>query len=157
MENLAPNELQFWQEYLASVAEPERLAGAQVSASMARDERNADALLQLYLEGKKSAGSGLVKDYETAGDPLPTEGCFWIILDSLKRPRCIVKTIRVEMHTFDAVPEKVAIAEGEGDLSLAFWREAHMQFFEPYLKDLGITNLGSEKIVTEFFEVVFKK
>ena len=49
-----------------------------------------------------------------------------------------------------------AIAEGEGDLSLKYWRMAHLEFFKPFLKGLGINDINKEKVVTEFFEVVYK-
>ena len=63
----------------------------------------------------------------------------------------------VEIHSFDSVPERVAIAEGEGDLSLSYWREAHASFFAPYLAELGISELGQAEIVTEFFEVLYQE
>lgn len=72
-------------------------------------------------------------------------------------PGCILKTVRVEVCQFDKVREHVAVAEGEGDLSLKYWRDAHREFFAPYLEHLGITDLDKENIVTEFFELVFKK
>ena len=153
MGKLGAVETEFWNRYLAVAGDP-ALARAQVSASMPGDERNADELLSLYLAGKKSAGSGLVRDYEQAGDPLPRAGTYWILLDSKGVPRCIAKTVRVELHRFRDVPEYVARAEGEGDLSLAYWRKAHAEFFGTYLAKLGITDLENEMVVTEFFELV---
>jgi uncharacterized protein YhfF len=152
---LRPTELAFWEEYASTTRDPEGLAHADVRASVAGDERNADALLRLYLDGKKSAGSSLKRAFAAGGEPLPKVGEFWMILDSRQRPRCIVKTVRVETHRFRDVPEAVAIAEGEGDLSLAFWRKEHIDFFAPYLKQLGINDLENEEIITEFFEVVY--
>ena len=54
------------------------------------------------------------------------------------------------------MPEEVAIAEGEGDLSLDYWRKAHIEFFTPYLKSWGVTELDKETLITEFFEIVYK-
>jgi 5-formyltetrahydrofolate cyclo-ligase len=96
----------------------------RITAAMPGNEAIADELVELYLAGKKTAGSGLVKDYETAGDPLPKVGDQWTILDSRRRPRATAKTVRVEIHRFRDVPVEIAIAEGEGDLSLDYWREA---------------------------------
>ena len=73
-----------------------------------------------------------------------------------KTPRCIVKTIRVELHIFADVTEEIAIAEGEGDLSLSYWREAHTSFFKQYLNEWSISDLNKELVVTEFYELVFK-
>jgi uncharacterized protein YhfF len=151
---LNERELAYWKSYLKAL--PEKPLNRFVEAGIPGDDKIADQLLALYLSGKKSAGSSLVKDFEIAGDPLPEVGNFWIILDSNKEPRCIVKTVRVEIYQFDQVPEEVAIAEGEGDLSLEYWREAHIDFFTPFLESWGITDLDREKLITEFYELVHR-
>ncbi len=147
-------ESEYWKRSLGSLSV--KPIDPHVEASIAGNNEIADSLLELYLEGKKTAGSSLVKDFESAGDELPKVGDYWIILDSGKDPRCIVKTVRVEIYRFDRVPEEVAVAEGEGDLSLGYWRKAHRDFFTPFLKGWGIIDLDKERVVTEFFEVVFK-
>lgn len=124
---------------------------------MPGNKQIADSLVSLYLSGKKSAGSGLVKDYEIEGDPLPQIGNFWIILNSNEEPVCIVKTVRIEIQKFENVSPEIAKAEGEGDLSLAYWREAHRAFFVPLLPRLGIEDLNSALVVTEFFEIVYRE
>jgi len=65
-----------------------------------------------------------------------------------------VKTVRVEFCQFDQVSGKVAIAEG--DLSLDFWRKAHIKFFTPYFNKWNITDINREKVVTEFYELVYR-
>lgn len=122
-----------------------------VSASMPGDKFLADALVAQYLNGTKTAGSGLVRSYEVAGEPLPKVGNYWIILDSHEQPRCIGKTIRVEINTFVTVREEIALAEGDG--SLENWRKAHREFFGSFLAELGIDDLDQALVVTEFFEV----
>jgi len=152
--NLKSKELEFWNAYLQTLSEKPR--EIIVEASIAGNVAIANQLLELYLSGKKTAGSSLVKDYELSGDPLPRIGNFWIILNQSSEPKCIVRTVKIEIHEFDKVPESVAIAEGEGDLSLTYWRKAHAEFFGPYLEQFGIVDLSKEKVITEFFEVVFK-
>jgi 5-formyltetrahydrofolate cyclo-ligase len=147
-------QVKYWEDFCKSIGI--QADQAYVEASVAGNETNAEELLLLYLQGKKTAGSGLVRDYEMAGDDLPKLGNYWIILDSKEKPRCIVKTIKVVTHAFKDVPEEVAKAEGEGDLSIDFWRKAHRDFFSQYLTDLGIENLDEAKVVTEFYQVVFK-
>lgn len=147
-------ELEFWNKYLSTLDEkPKNLS---VRANMAGNSELANKLLNLYLIGHKTAGSGLVKDYENCNEQLPKVGEFWIILDSNSNPKCIVKTIKVEINTFEQVPVSIAIAEGEGDLSLDYWRKVHKVYFSPFLRDLGIDNIETAKIVTEHFEVVYK-
>ena len=116
----------------------------------------ADGLVQLYLVGHKIAGSSLLADFVAAGDQLPSIGKFWIVLDSTGEARCIVRTDRVDQTKFKDVGMEVAIAEGEGDLSLAYWRKAHAEFFQPFLQSWGVNDLEEAIVVTEFFRVVYK-
>ena len=146
----------FWDAYVESLKPAARPVRPVVSASMAGDERLADTLLQLYLDGTKHAGSGLVVEYTQTGEALPCVGDYWIVLDAKQTPRCIVRTTRVVGHAFRDVPEEIAIAEGEGDLSLAYWRQVHREFYAPYLECLGIDDLEQALVVTELFEVVYR-
>lgn len=142
---------EYWLNYCREKSVDEN---TYVEASIAGNDEIADALLQLYLQRKKTAGSGLVKDYKQSGDPLPEIGNHWIILDTKQNPRCIVKTTAIEFHLFKNVPLRIAVAEGEGDLSLEYWRKGHREFFSA-LTYLNIENLDDEEIVTEFFELVW--
>jgi 5-formyltetrahydrofolate cyclo-ligase len=110
----------------------------------------------LYLSGKKTAGSSILEDFQFCGDPLPNSGDHWIVLDSKKIPKCILKVVKVVQNKFLDVPLEIAIAEGEGDLSLKFWRETHIDFFNPYIEHWGLNNVEDSTIVTEFYEVVYK-
>ena len=146
--------LDFWDQYIETLTEKPISPNIEVGISGNIDI--ADELLCLYLSGKKTAGSSLVKDYELAGDPLPKIGDYWIILNSLDEPKCIVKTVRVEHFKFSDVPEEVAVCEGEGDLSVEYWKKAHVDFFTPFLEAWGVSDLGEETVVTEFYEIVYK-
>jgi uncharacterized protein YhfF len=127
-----------------------------ISAACPGSPQIADRLLDLYLAGTKTAGSGLVEDYLTARDPLPKVGDHWIFLDSGGRPRCILRTSRVEMRVFRDVPERIAVAEGEGDLSLAYWKRAPAEHYRPHLSEWGIDDIEAATVVTEFFTLVHR-
>lgn len=154
MKYLNERERRYWERYLRSLPHPP--ASESVEAGMAGNEGLADELLGLYLQGKKSAGSSLLEDYLTAGDPVPAPGRHWIVLDSRGEPGCILRTVKVTRHKFKHVPPEVAIAEGEGDLSLAYWRKAHEEFFRPFLKNWGVQDIEEATVVTEFFQLVFR-
>ncbi|MBD5829825.1 ASCH domain-containing protein [Janibacter melonis] len=152
---LTPAQEQFWQEYLASLDPEDRPKGGVMAASPGSPDIT-DELIDLYLQGKKTAGSGTVENYTTAGDPLPQPGDHWIALDATGRPRCILRTERVEIHSFLDVPDDVARAEGEGDLSLAYWRQAHGSHYLPCLADWGLRRIEDATVVTEFFTLVHR-
>lgn len=149
--------LKFWEEYNQKLDSP--VKDVEIIEGPAGTYEITDELLALYINGKKTAGSSLLKDYEVTGDALPVpEKLYWIVLDSNKAPRVLLKTVRVERCVFKDIPESVAIAEGEGDLSLEYWRRVHIEFFTPFLQGWGVKDLEEEIVITEYFEVVhFKK
>lgn len=89
----------------------------------------ADELLDLVLDGSKTATSSALWDYEAEGEDLPTVGTLGIVLDSSGTPRALVVTTDVRTVAFDEVDEEHAYDEGEGDRSLAYWRRVHEDFF----------------------------
>jgi uncharacterized protein YhfF len=148
-------EHEFLQEYFATLDPEDVPEEVTVRAGKAGNAALAEELLELYLTKKKWAASGLAQDYILAGDPLPSVEDYWIVLDTQEVPRCILRTSAVEMHLFKDVPANIAEAEGEGDLSLEYWRKAHRDFFTPYLEGLGIEDLETAQVITEFFELVY--
>lgn len=89
----------------------------------------ADELLGLVLSGAKTATAEALWDYEAAGEELPTQGALGIVTDGRGVPRALVITTEVEIVPFDEVSAEHAYLEGEGDRSLATWREVHQQLF----------------------------
>jgi uncharacterized protein YhfF len=153
MKMLTSLESLYWQSYLRTAPEA---AGFLVEAKMAGSPGIADVLLGLFLSGRKTAGSSLVEDYLSAGDPLPSVGRHWIVLDARGTPSCILRTERVERQKFRDIPDRVAIAEGEGDLSLEHWRKIHSEFFKPFLHGWGLKHIEQATVLTEFFRFVHR-
>lgn len=86
----------------------------------------ADDLLNLILAGRKRATCwSAVADAEGA-----KVGARWVVEDGKGRPRAILETVEIRQQRFDEVDEDFAAAEGEGDLSLVYWRNAHQGYFE---------------------------
>ncbi len=116
---------------------------------------HADSLLALVLDGTKTGTASSLWDYESAGDPLPRVGEFSIILDGSGQPQAVIETTRIEIVPFDRVTEAHARSEGEGDLSLAAWREIH----EWYWRRHSENPRGFEPdmpVVCEGFRVVYR-
>ena len=155
MKPLNEKEKLYWNAYLKTDP-PGRPLVPRITASYAGNRRTTDSLLQLYLSGKKIAGSSLVQDFISSGESLPQVGDFWILLDSNSMPRCILKTERSEMHKFKDVTVEIAVAEGEGDLSIDFWKKTHKKFYDPFLKTWGVTDIEDAAVVTEFFKLVHR-
>ena len=85
----------------------------------------ADALLELVLNGAKTATCS------TEDEPnISRPGERWIVLDGKGDPKCVIETVEVTFRRYSEMDAKFAFDEGEGDRSLAYWREAHRRYFE---------------------------
>ena len=112
----------------------------------------ADELLGLVLDGTKTATASSLWDYEAEGEELPRAGALGIVLDGSGLPRALVETTAVEVRPFDEVDAEHARLEGEGDRSLAHWREVHRRFFtEHHSHDRGFST--TMPVVLERFAV----
>jgi uncharacterized protein YhfF len=84
----------------------------------------ADELLELVLEGVKTATCSTEDEPNTS-----TPGERWIVRDGRGTPRCVIETLEVSYRRYSEVDAAFAHDEGEGDRSLAFWRDAHRRYF----------------------------
>jgi uncharacterized protein YhfF len=117
----------------------------------------ADELAALVLEGKKTATSSNYILYEAENEPLPYAGLHNIILDGKGKAVAIVETTSVEVMPFDEVTEEHAYMEGEGDRSLAYWRDVHETFFKKELDAMNREFHDKIPVVCEKFKVVYKR
>lgn len=156
MRCLSDVQLSFWQAYLETLSPESRPADPFVEASFAGTRASTDELLDAYLKGRKTAGSSIKEDFLAAGDPLPRVGNFWILLNSRDEPGCLLRTERIVVHKFYDVPPEIALAEGEGDLSLDHWRRVHQAAYEPHLPEWGLASIADATVITEYFALLFK-
>ena len=88
-------------------------------------------------------------------ESLPQEGTFDIILDSQNQAVCIIEITKVSVQPFNQVSAQHAFKEGEGDKSLAYWRQVHEDCFAEWLKEAGLTFTPESKVVLEEFRKVY--
>ena len=116
---------------------------------------DADLLADLVLKGEKTATASAYDLYEVDNEPLPREGTFDIILDSQNQAVCIVEITKVSVQPFNQVSAQHAFKEGEGDKSLAYWRQVHEACFAEWLREAGLTFTPNSKVVLEEFRKVY--
>ncbi len=109
----------------------------------------ADELLNLVLNGIKTATCSALQEYEAEGKPLPKIGDQSIVLDSQGKSRCVIEVVSVKLKRFCDVDADFAYKEGEGDKSLQYWQQEHKAFFERW--DMFDPEM---KLVCEEFKVV---
>jgi uncharacterized protein YhfF len=146
----------YWQSFLRSIPEGITYAPQTFQAwGFGNNPEMADSLGQLVREGIKTATASLVWAYETGDDPYPKVGDFSIILDGVGQPMCIIKTTQLYVRPFDEVDEEHAYLEGEGDRSLAFWREVHWAFFSRECVEIGREPGEQMPVLCERFRLVY--
>lgn len=115
---------------------------------------HADALLELVLAGTKTGTASSLWDYEASGDPVPAVGDFSIILDGAGAPRAVLETTRIEIVPFCEVTAEHAHSEGEGDRTLADWRDTHERYWRRYSEnERGFAR--DMPVICERFRLVF--
>ena len=117
----------------------------------------ADLLADLVAAGKKTATASAYPLYEVDHLPLPAPEAYSVVLDAEDNAVCIIQTRKVTVVAFNEVTAEHAYKEGEGDRSLAFWRETHERFFKDCMHEVGLQFSPDMKVVCEEFVVVYKR
>jgi uncharacterized protein YhfF len=127
---MQPRVLQFWRDYLDSLPSSQQRPETPAEAFAFGDSKElADGLAALVLEGIKTATCSALWTYEEDQKPIPQKGELSIVIDGAGIPVAVIETIEVFLAPFNEVTERFAWEEGEGDRSLAYWRQAHRNFF----------------------------
>ena len=114
-----------------------------------------DKLVELVLQGIKTATCSAYDLYQIENESLPKIGEYSIILNSSGEAECIIKTIKVYVTEFKNVSKDHAFKEGEGDRTLKYWRMVHKNFLTNELASVNKVFTENIKVVCEEFEVVF--
>ena len=114
----------------------------------------ADALVELVLTGAKTATSSALWEWEAENEEPPLPGDLAIVCDGAGTPRALVRTVTAEVVAFDQVPAGHAAAEGEGDLSLSWWRDAHEKYFTTSLAPHDRAFAADMPVLLETFTVL---
>jgi uncharacterized protein YhfF len=116
----------------------------------------ADELAALVLAGKKRATTSLPMEYTSLDEPLPKPGDLSIVLRGDGTPVAIIETTEVTALPFESVTAEFAVIEGEGDSSLAYWREAHRDYFNAVCARLGGHFDVDTLVLYQVFQVLWK-
>ncbi|PAB57424.1 RNA-binding protein [Anaeromicrobium sediminis] len=148
---------EMWKLYLKSIGEQiKNTDKSYTSWYFCDNEKSANDLAKLVKDKVKRATAGLYYWYEVENEPLPKEGDLSIITNWDGIAQCIIQAKKVMLVPFNQVTEEFAKTEGEGDKSLKYWRDVHIDFFTRELKDQGKVFSEDMLVVCEEFEVVYK-
>lgn len=116
----------------------------------------ADELCALVVAGTKTATADLVWTVEFEGRTIPKSGDISIILDGRAQAVCIIQTTAVTIRPYNEVPPEFAYDEGEGDRSLAYWRDAHWRYFSRRCAEMGRQPTLTMPVVCEHFRLLYR-
>ncbi|MEU5964273.1 ASCH domain-containing protein [Micromonospora parva] len=118
-----------------------------------------DKLVGAILSGAKTSTTGLLIGYQRANESLPTVGQLSAVVDSAGRRVAAIELTDVRVIRLADVDLAHALAEGEGDESVAQWRAGHETFWhsDAVRAELGEPDFTVDDdtlVVTERFRLV---
>lgn len=145
----------YWQAFLATLPPEQRPARYQ-AWGFGDSPQMADELGALVAAGTKKATAGLFWEQEAdPDDDPPLIGGYSIILNGKDEPLCIVQTMELRLRVFNEVEAAFAYDEGEGDRSLAYWRDVHWRFFSRRCAQIGRAPSETMPVICERFRLVY--
>jgi len=121
------------------------------SAEMARE------LAELVMAGKKTATASLAKTNEIEPENAPVDDGYSVVTAFDGEPLCVIQTTEIRHTPFDEVCAEFAADEGEGDLSLKYWRRVHRDYFEKESARLGFEFDEDSVVCCERFRLSFQR
>ena len=147
----------YWQTFLSTLPpDSPHHSKPYVAEGWGDGPEMADELGTLIAQGMKTGTCSSVWEWEAEGNPIPGVGLITIVLDGRGEPLCIVETVEVTIRKYNQVDADFARAEGEGDQSLEYWREAHKKFFSRSLAKIGMEFSEDMPLVCERFRMIYK-
>lgn len=146
-----------WDAFLSSMEVAVNGINKYEAYRFGNDEESANQLAALVLAGKKRGTSSLYDLYEIEDEKLPAVNDYSIILNWEGEAQCIIQNTSVFLVPFNEVTSEFAKQEGEGDLSLDYWRSVHRKFFVEAINETGKEFSEDMLVVCEVFDVVYSK
>jgi len=118
------------------------------------DPAMARELGELVRAGVKTATAGLLWAWQARDGAPPAPGQRQVIVDWSGRPLAVIEMTEVTVIPFERVGADFARDEGEGDRSLAHWREVHWRFFARECQRIGREPSPSMPVVCMRFRLL---
>ncbi|MFZ0547040.1 MAG: ASCH domain-containing protein [Candidatus Promineifilaceae bacterium] len=146
----------FWNDFLDTLPNRQSFPSELPEAwGFGDSPEMAEELGRLVLNGIKTATCSAVWEYEAENESVPQVGDLSIVTDGREQPLCIIETIEVTIKAYNEVEAQFAYEEGEGDRSLAYWRQAHHDFFSRMLPIIGRQFSETMPLICERFRVIY--
>jgi len=146
----------FWDEFCSVGAIVDRATPYQVwhfgnTREMARE------LAELVLSGRKTATASSSDMNALHPEAAPRPDGYSVVTDFDGDPLCVIQTSEIRHLPFDEVDAGFAADEGEGDLSLEYWRRVHREYFAEEAERHGFVFNERSIICCERFTLLFPR
>jgi len=147
-----------WNRYLGSMNEDplKTKLKYELVDHFCSEKEPADRLYKLAEAGIKRATTGSIEICKHYNEPLLKPGDLSILTNFDQSECCVIRTVKSTIKKFSEINEEDASIEGEGDKSLEYWRNAHLEYFSEEYKRVGLLFSESILVVFEEFEVVYR-
>jgi uncharacterized protein YhfF len=115
----------------------------------------ATELVDLVLAGRKTATASSLAMNQLEPESAPKPDGYSVVTDYDGKPVCVVRTVEIRHVPFDEVDAVFAAEEGEGDLSLEYWRRVHLDYFTKEAEQHGFEFDQKSIVCCERFELLF--
>jgi len=147
------NAREYWEEFLARDPSIPRDTPFQVW-HFGNTEAMALELAELVISGKKTATASLAAVNEIKPHEAPVPDGYSVVTDLGGDPLCVIRTVEIRHLAFNDVDAEFAADEGEGDLSLEYWRDVHWRYFTREAAGLGIDFDENSIVCCERFKLL---
>jgi uncharacterized protein YhfF len=153
---MATNVERYWEQFLNSMqSDKERPARFGESFAFGFTLPDAKEIAQLVLAGTKTARGSVLWASQADRRPVPIAGDFSIVTLGGDDPVCVIKTTDIRTIPFDEVTADYARDGGEGDRTLAGWREMYGKNIERECQRLAMAPHAKTPLLMERFRVVY--
>ena len=115
----------------------------------------AHELVELVLHGPKRATAGLAEFNDQMPQIKPVDGGYSLLTEHDGTPRAVIRTTALERRAFADVDAAFAWDEGEGDRTLADWKDGHRRYFTRELATFGRSFDETMEVDLERFELLY--
>ena len=152
----SPSIQKYWEEFCDADGSVEPDTPYQVwffgnSAEMAAD------LADLVQAGKKTATASLQAMNELHPEDAPRPEGYSVVTSFDGEPLCVIRTTEISYRPFNEVDNVFAAAEGEGDLTLEYWRRVHWDYFSREAEQNGLDFDERSIVCCEKFTLLFPR
>jgi uncharacterized protein YhfF len=153
---MATNVERYWDQFLNSIPSgKERPKRYLESFSFGFSVADAKQIASLVLAGTKTATGAVLWADEADGRIAPKTGDLSIVTLGGDDPVCVIETTDIRTIPFDEVTEDYAWQGGEGDRSMAAWREIYWSYIERECRRLALEPSAKTPLLMEKFRVVY--